>query len=222
MERQTPLKEFLLKEHLEGVLSCMFEMTQYSSSLQVCPVLCAGLACPSSSRFDVETVKAAILTELQMEWELVLSSETEPHTATVLHRTCAQTKWQCYRELMTVLEMDDWKLSDRSLSLIQAWLPALNSSANIEDIFNSMADSISRSTKTDMASMTSLQAVQIRAYQQKLVGLPTQPKGVQLTGTDFEGHEIRGLKPKLFQPASFTGSTQADISIFSVVYELGM
>ena len=54
--------------------------------------------------------------------------------------------------------------------------------------------------------MTNLQAVQIRAYGHKIVGQEKQARGISLTGTDFEDCEIRGLRPKLFQPATFTGS----------------
>ena len=178
----------------------MFELTQYASPLRVSPLAFAALACPSSQRFDVEKVKEEVLIELQKEWELVLSSESEASTASCLHKTSPQTKWQSYRELMTLLELSEWKVTNKMLAMVEAWIPRLNSSANIEDIFCTMVDCISRSTKTDLASMSNLQAVHIRAYQQKLVGQDHQARGISLTGTDFEGCEIRGLRTKLFQP----------------------
>ena len=201
-----PLQEYLLHQHMEGIWSCMFELTQYMSTLQVCPLQFAGLACPTSSRCHVGNAKAKIMQELQHEWELVISAESDTQAAATLHRTCPQVRWQCYRELMTLFEQEEWQLSSRALALVQAWIPKLNSSANVEDIFNSMADSISRSTKTDLASMSNLQAVQIRAYQQKIIGEEHQARGIELKSHDFEGCEVRGLRTKLFLPSSFTGS----------------
>ena len=196
-------------QHLEGLLSCAFELTQYGSPLQVAPLSFGALACPSSNRFDVTQTKRDVLGGLQREWDLVLSAESDPGAADIMRRSCQQTLWQAYRELMCILEEEQWELTKRAVDMIISWIPKLNGSCNIEDIFCTMADSVNRSTKTDLASLPNLQAVQIRATSQKLVGGPDQARGIEVTGCDWEGPEVRGLRGKLFSPSSFTGRRPA-------------
>ena len=173
----------------------------------------AALVCPNSSRCELRGTVATVLQSLRTEWEMVLSAESDAEAADLFKKSCPQCTWQCYRELMTTLEAEDWIVSSRSAALVEAWIPRVNGSCNIEDIFQTMADTINRGTRTEMASLPSLQAVQIRACQQKLVGNLGQPRGIQLSGSDYEGAEVRGLKAKLFQPTSFTGRSLVRICL---------
>ena len=192
------------------MFSCVFELTQYASTLQCSPMSFGSLICPNSQRFDVKATVASVLVSLRNEWEFVLASENDKQACEVLRKVCPQTLWQSYRVLMSVLEQESWAITSRSAAMIEAWIPRVNGSACVEDLFNSMSDCVARSTKTDMAGMANLQAVQIRACGQKVTGGEGQPRGVKLCGSDFESPEIRGLRSKLFSPATFTGSILAN------------
>ena len=75
-----------------------------------------------------------------------------------------------------------------------------------------MADAVQRTGKTDTGSLPNLQCVHIRGTNQKMTGGENQGYGLSLEANDFEGPEVRGIKPKLFLPSSFTGSSLSNIA----------
>ena len=170
------------------------------------PMACAALATEKSDRFETQVVAEAVMSSLQTEWDLILSMESEKESAELLHRCCPHVLHQVYRELMVTLEEERFSQTPRSLAMILAYMPSIINSSNIEQCFNTMADCIARSGKSDLGSMANLQAVHIRACAQKVCGHDGQGRAVVLDTCDWEGHEIRGLRPKLWQPQTFAGS----------------
>ena len=127
-ERQFSVKEFVLYQHLQGMLACMHELLQFAQPLQVAPFSSGSLLCPPTSRFDEKEVAKHVLASLRDEWDMVLALEAEEPTAALLGRYCPQTKTQCYREIQSWLEAEDWALTSRSRALILAWIPSISSS----------------------------------------------------------------------------------------------
>ena len=204
--RQWSVKEFLLEQHLQGMLSCLFELAQYKSPLNCLPYSAAGLLTPESDRFEAQSVKTSIMNDIRHEWEMTVSMEAEAEASTIIHRQCPQTLWQSYREIGATAEQEGFVCSQRLCALVNAWLPNINSSANVEDSFAAMADAVARSGKADLGSLCNLQAVHIRSTNQKMTDGDGEGCGIHLASHDFEGNEIRGLRPRLFLPASFNGS----------------
>ena len=205
--RQWSVKEYLLEQHLQGILSCLFELAQYKSPLCCLPYSAAALIAPESDHYDAQNVKNEVLQEVRREWEMTTSMEADPEASSILHRSCPQTLWQSYREIAVTAEQENYLCNDRLASLVTAWLPNINSSANVEDSFAAMQDAVARSGKADLGSLCNLQAVHIRSTNQKMTAGENRGYGISLSSHDFEGNEIRGLRPRLFLPASFNGST---------------
>ena len=206
-QRQLAVKEFALDQHLHGMLSCVFELLQFAQPLQCAPLSSGALLSPQSDRFDAQQVSKEVMRALKEEWELVLALEAEEQTQTLLARLCPYTLSQCYREIATCLEHENWTLSERGCCLIGAYLPKISSSANVEDSFSTMADAVSRTGKSDCGSLPNLQCVHIRGVNQKMTGCDSQGQNISLDACDFEGPEIRGIKPKLFLPSSFNAGS---------------
>ena len=188
------------------MLSCLFEMIQYKSPLCCLPYSAGALVAPTSDRYNLEAVRNKVMEDIKQEWEMALSMEMDQEASCLLHRLCPQVLWQSYRELACTVEQENFRCSDRLQALIMAWLPLINSSANVEDCFSAMADAVARSGKTDVGSMCNLQSVHIRACCQRMADGENQGRAVHLSSHDFEGNEIRGLRPRLFLPATFSGS----------------
>ena len=204
------VKEFLLEQHWEATLASLFEMLQYQSPLLCAPNAFACLACTKSERYDLHDVQTKVLKALKTEWEMLLCLEQDAEGSVLLHRLCPQTTWQSYRELMVTFERESWQLTPWSVDMVLAWFPQVNCSSNIEDSFNTMQDACNRGGKSGVSSMANLQALHIRSVTQKMTGKSFQPASVELTTEDWEGPEVRGLKPKMFQPSTFQGSSSEE------------
>ena len=205
VQRQASVKEFLLAEHLTSMLSGMFELLQYRSPLTCAPYIAGGLLNPRWDRFDERKTKDEMMQQCQLEWEMVLAMESQEETASLLAKLTPQCGWQAYREVLCIMEEASWTSTERVQGMLTAWMPMVNSSANVEDAFSSMADAVSRSTKTNAASLANLQAVHVRACRNNMCGEPHQGRCIDLDAADWEGPEVRGLKPKLFSPSSYIG-----------------
>ena len=213
-DRQLPMKEFLLQQHMEGIWCCMFELLQFALPLQCAPMSCAALANRQTDRYDLQSTLKDVLQNLQAEWEMVLAMEAESDTGDLLRKACPHTLWQSYRELLVTLEEEKFRTGPRSLALIEAWIPRVNNSSNVEQCFGSLADAVRRSGKSDCGSLANMTSVHVRACHQKVCGGPGQGSRLSLSTEDFEGGEVRGLRPKLFQPQSFTGSPLSRVDEF--------
>ena len=210
IDRMPSVKEFLLEQHWEATLASLFEMLQYQSPLLCAPNAFACLACSKSERYDVQDLQKKVLKTLKAEWEMLLCLEQDAEGSVLVHRLCPQTRWQSYRELMVTFERESWKVTPWSVDMVLSWFPQVNCSSNVEDSFNSMADACSRAGKNGSASMANLQALHIRSVNQKMTGKSFQPSAVELETEDWEGAEVRGLRPKMFQPSTFAGSSSEE------------
>ena len=178
----------------------------YAALLQCTPSCSAALLLTTSRVPCLSQLQQDIRCRLKEDWQLVLEMESSAAGATTLHRLCPQTKWQVFREICVVLESNEYKTTQEVLSVIEAWFPRLAFSANIEDQFSSMEDIVKRGNRSQMNSMPNLCATAVRSLYHKLLDGPGQAKSVKLTDADWEGSTVRGLKQKLFQPDTFTGS----------------
>ena len=211
LQRQLSVKEFLLCEHLGGMLSCIQELLQYRSPLTCAPYICGGLLNPHWERMNQQKTTEHILSEAQREWEMIICMESQEDSSNLLQKMTPQCRWQSYRETLTCLEMADWQVTDRVRGILQAYLPKINGSANVEDSFNSMEDCVRRSGKSDSGSLPNMQAVHMRATKKNMCGQRNQGQSIELHAGDFEGAEVRGIRPKLFSPSSYNRSDSKSI-----------
>ena len=196
---------WLLEQHLEACLSTLHELTQYAVLPQSAHYCSACLLCESSSRCDLSTVGQAVLHRMKAEWSLVLRLESSSTTQGVLHAHCPFVCWQPYREVQTATECAGYKLDTSLRSFLVAYNPSVQASANCEDVFAEIQDSIKRSGKSDTGSITNMTSVGIRATNKKAEatdGLET----VRLKSEDFEGCHVRSLRASVFRPDSCPSS----------------
>ena len=187
------------------MLCSLHELTEYSIALQMAPQSAACLLSSLDANTGYLHVQAQVLQALKCEWSVVLECEQAASLAKKLLESCPYTLHQTYREIMTALESSGWKGQGMARDVIQAWMPSINGSCNIEDLFSNMADSVARSSKRDCGSLANLQAVTIRALGLKCDG-PQQGTGVCLEPQDYEGSTVRGLKSSCWSPASCPSS----------------
>ena len=138
---------------------------------------------------------------------MVIRLEAKACTQKLLADLCPHTLWQPYRELFSTLEMAAFQLSEDFLGLVQAYFPLLTQSANIEDVYSAMQDSVKRGTKAEKASASNLSAVAVRSLSQRLCNGEQKPTAVTLNDQDFVGREVRCLKTKLWTPDAFVPRT---------------
>ena len=173
----------------------------YALVLQVGFYNAGGLLCPESNLCDASWTHTQILANIRTEWECVLRLESSCAEAKVLNTHCGFCKWQVFREVHTALQEEQYKNTQRAQNIIRSWIPALQSSANVEDIFNVMQDAIKRSSKSDAGGLSNLSCIGIRATSHKC-DAATGPREVRLDPEDWEGGEIRNLKSSIWKPES--------------------
>ena len=189
----------LLRQHLESCLAAMFELLLYSVLPQSGHYQASALLCPSSDIFSVTNVCNDVLTSMKEEWSLVLQFEANGNSQQLLKTHCPHCSWQSYREVMTYAEVEQYQLTEPLKLFLAAWNPSIQGSSLCEDSFAEMQDSIRRSNKSDSGSLSNLSAVAIRACHKK-VEANEQITGISLRSEDWEGNQVRSLKPAVFRP----------------------
>ncbi|CAE7566035.1 unnamed protein product [Symbiodinium sp. CCMP2592] len=208
--RRPSVRQDLLRDFLDAVLSCIYEISCYRLYLLSAPGSCAGLLARDSSRVrDLDRTKTDILLSLKKEWSVVLELESSSAGAACLDKLCSYTKWQCYRELLVALHEADFKMDDTARSLVSSWFPMLTQSANIEEQFATIQDSVKRSCKNGKASMTALSSIAVKAVYHKLTDKEEQAPAVHLVDRDWEGASIRGQHVQIDKILSDFVSTSA-------------
>ena len=196
----------LVLDHVDVLLNCIYELSQYALALQSCPCKAASLLCERSDHADAVSVHRAVLADLRREWQVVLKMESSEAWSSLLRSLCPQFRWQIVREIFSALEQVDFQRDPKVLKLLTCWFGGTAFSANIEDIFATLSDSIKRSSKADAGSLCNAQAVCMRGVQQKCSG-ERAPEPVVLEAADWEGAEVRGLKATAWRPENCSHSS---------------
>ena len=191
----------LLEEHMNACLSTLHELLQYSLLLQTSHYAAAALLSCESTRADTVRTQAAVMERLQQEWEYVLKLEKTSGTNSLIATQCPHTTWQPYREVMTMTESQGFRLTEQLKLFLASYFPPVQSSSNIEDVFNEVQDSVKRSGKADNGSLSNMCAVAIRSVLRKIQG-SSALKGSNLQSEDWEGNSVRAIKANVFQPQS--------------------
>ena len=187
----------LLQDHVDCMLSLIFELESYGQYLQSSPhCLAALLASPANP-----ATSESILNRMKQEWDTVLSLESQKETRMSLHRLCPQVQWQIYRELHCALAAKQYKPDRDFLNLLAAWFPRVTGSSNIEQIFQSMERSLRQCGCTGGPSLPSLMSVGIRCTQRRLCE-NSRVETIHLQHEDYEGPEVRCLKDKIWRPSN--------------------
>ena len=177
----------------------------YALVLQVGFYNAGGLLCAESKSCDAAWTHTQILQRLKAEWSCILRMEASAAESKLLETHCSFCKWQVFREVHTVLQEEGYKNTERAQQILKSWLPPIQGSCNVEDIFNAMQDSIKRSSKCDAGGLANLSCIGIRATAQKCkAGGPLE---VTLDPEDYEGGEVRGLKTSIWKPDSCPASS---------------
>ena len=192
-------------DHFMCMLACLTELNLYSLYLQSSPAQEAGLLVQTKSSPQLSHDQEVILSRMRKQWSLILKLESSPESNAMLKSCCPHSRFFCFRETMTLLEEEAWQMTPRCRDLLAAWNPPIAMSANIEQIFNNMEDATKRSCKNSTASMSSLQCLAIRSVRNRLTCGVKCPKAVHLSAEDYEGKQVRSIKPSVWKPDSCGG-----------------
>ena len=206
----------MVQDHIDGTLSVVFELLQYSSTLQSSHWQAMSLLATQSDRCDIEHNRNLVLEKLRQEWRMVLEMEEGVATSSLLRKHCQYVTYQIYREVLTMVEVNDFKITPHLVEFLKAWYPAISSSAVVEDCFSSIQDAVKRSSKADVGSLPNMAAVAIRSLEQK-TSASASLQSVSLEGEDFEGNQVRALKANVFRPDSCPSSpTSKRVFVFGL------
>ena len=184
----------------------MHELVHYALYLKSFPNRAAALLAVDGQDESMKKIEADILLDMCREWHFVTRMEEDSELNKSLKKLCPYTRFASYRELMYGLQASGFRMNEDVRSLISAWYPRMAFSCNIETMFNHMEDCIKRATKTNKASMANMQALSIRAFSNRICKNEHAARTVSLLPEDFEGKEVRCIKPKVWRPDNFSGS----------------
>ncbi|CAE7513660.1 unnamed protein product, partial [Symbiodinium natans] len=196
----------LLTDYVNAWTTSLFELQMYSIYLRTCPAKLALLVLDPAEEPSVKIVQNKVLMECRKEWETILSLEENANLNGVLRQLCPHTRYRCLREPLTCLEQTDFVVTEDAKLMILAWYPKVAHSANVEGIFNSLEDTIKRSMKSNNPSLPNIQCSAIKAVNHKLCQGENAASSISLGPPDFEGNEIRCIRPSVFRPESYQGS----------------
>ncbi|CAE7358907.1 hemA, partial [Symbiodinium sp. CCMP2592] len=207
--RRPETTEALIWDHWSATLTCLLELSLYGLYLQSPPAKHGALLVDTKESRDDAKVQEEIQQEMKREWDLVLEMEDDAASRNILYKACPWVGYQCFREVPTFLSERAWKLDGAGRELLEAWHPKVGMSANVEDIFASIQDSVLRSSKNNDSAMCNIQCCAIRSFQKRMCG-DDGPSTTDLRSEDFEGASVRGIKPKIWQPAAAATCDELD------------
>ena len=216
--RHPPVQEDLVRDHFMALLAVIFEMSMYVLYLRSSPARFAALLVDPKGDLQMAQVQDEIMKNIKQEWNTIVDMENKESSNLLLQQRCGFTKWVCYREPMTCLELEKWSMTEKAKALLLSWHPGLAFSANVEQVFAAVEDGCKRGVKNLKASMANLQCLSIRAVEQKVTanekrreaGETDRARAVKLGVEDFEGSEVRALKASVWKPTSFSGRPLVD------------
>ena len=167
------------------LLSCMFELREYALHHRLCPTKAAALLATDDGR-----VIKQLMDELQEEWELILKMETQLETKLLLHSKCLYVGYQQTREVLSSLAQSNYNLTPSVRSLLLAWHPQIQSSANLESIFGDLSSAIKRTGRSETASLPNMMAVGVRALHHRFQSEDEAGEPIHLDSGDWEGETL--------------------------------
>ena len=148
---------------------------------------------------QTDETNLAVLRQLKLTWQVILDMESDAELQENLRALCPHTQFQAVRELLTAAEQHNF--GSIPVELLEAWFPSWSWSANIEQLFQHVEDSVSRTAKQDQATLPGTLSVAVRCMLRRLA-VESEIQPVQLEEDDWEGAEVRHLKPKIWSPSS--------------------
>ena len=177
----------------------------YGLYLQSCPSKAAALIAHVEQGSREERTQSQIMSDMRQEWKWILQVEESSQMNAILRKWCPFLAHYQVREIHSVLMEEKWSFSERSKQLLLSWFPKYSFSSNIEDLFNSLEDGLRRGVKNNKTSLSNMQCIAIRSLQHKLAD-GHSARTIELQSEDFEGNEIRAIKPRIWRPDSYAGS----------------
>ena len=195
--RRSEMEHAILKEQLHAYLTCTHELREYMLYLQSYPNRLACLCAPSCP----ESLQEAVLAGAKREWAIVQQLESGAESLKVLNTHCLHVKFQCYRELMCVLERENFRFTDLVQTTISSWFPSFSQSSNLESIFREMEAAVKKGG-APQDSLANLSCVAVRALERRICCGPESAQTLTLGDSDWHGKSVRGLKERLWNPSS--------------------
>ena len=194
----------ILRQQFNAYLTCTHELREYALYLESFPCASACLCAPNCP----EHLKESVLEKARLEWSAVQFLESRCASLKALHSHCLHVTFQCYRELMVLLEREGYKATDVVLSTVSSWFPEFSQSANLESIFREMEAAVKRGG-CPQDSLANLSCVAVRAMERRICCGPDSVDTVTLEESDWAGKSVRGLKEKMWNPATAVPSILA-------------
>ncbi|CAE7403147.1 hemA [Symbiodinium sp. CCMP2592] len=208
-KRRSNELEDLVFDHVHAGLAALTELRQYKVYLQSSPHQAAALLAECDGGSAEQDTKNSILQAMKLEWGMVTEAENSMKFHRLMQSSCPHTKFVYYREVMSCFEKEGWVLNTSTEAFLRGWFPGLSSSCNVEQCFNHMEDSIKRASKANTASLANVQCLGIRAVANKICKGEKAAQAVNLSPEDFEGNEVRAIKPKVWRADTYINSTSA-------------
>ncbi|CAE6965504.1 unnamed protein product [Symbiodinium sp. CCMP2592] len=190
----------LMIEQLQAYLTACAELLEYCLYLRSFPALAAGLL----ARDADEKSRGCILDEAKKEWSAVQELEASTAGQQLLRQSAVHTTFQSYREVMCTMEGSGFKWTPSVEEVVRAWHPPFGQSANLEQVFQQMEQSIRKSGVPPDGRLGGLSCVAIRAFLRRVCNDEDTPSTPTLEDGDWEGKQVRALKHRIWNPAAAT------------------
>lgn len=201
--RRSQTEENVLYECFGMVLASAHELLEYVLYLRHTPACAAALLAPGDGNAS-DKDKAKVLSSMKHEWETVLLMEAQAGTNALLKSRCRFTDFQNFREIHTMMEQCDYKVTDTARSLLEAWHPPFGWSANLESVFGEIQAALKKSNRSEGASLQSMMSIAVRSLGRRVCTDETSPSPLTLSCDDYLGKQTAALKPKIWCPEACT------------------
>ena len=183
------------------MLASAHELLEYSLHLRRTPACAAALLAPGDGH---ASDKEKVLLSMKNEWETVLFMESSTRTHALLKSRCRFTDFQNFREIHTMMEQCQYKVTETARSLLEAWHPPFAWSANLESIFGEVQAALKKSNRSEGASMQSMMSIAVRSLGRRVCTDETSPTPLTLSADDYLGKQTAALKSKIWCPETCT------------------
>ena len=195
--RRSTLDNEVLKEQLNGFLSCCHELQEYALYLRSFPCRAAAFC---SAEATLET-RNEILKAAHEEYEMIREIEATASGPSVLKQHSLHTTFQVYREILATMAMHQFKDCKAIEDIVHAWYPKWGQSSCLEQVFRELEQATKRVGHVEN-SMPNLTCVAVRALGRRVCGGEDTPSTPCLSEKDWEGQVVRNLKDKIWHPTS--------------------